>query len=153
MYIYAKRGAGHYREVLKEAVKEFDAYYLHVAGEVADREGCICGPLDPRDYLSYSFLFNDKFTLKISEEMPESKEPDVLFGKGNEYVCGRIDPESPDGKTIYVREADYAVSFLDMFIEGFDEKSNFEVEYEIVSIEDHHPYPAYVIFSFDFVTN
>ncbi|MBO4680319.1 MAG: hypothetical protein J5623_00265 [Clostridiales bacterium] len=143
----------HYREALKEVVKDFDAYYLHVAGEVADREGRICGPLDPRDYLSYSYLFDDRFTLKISEEMPESKEPDVLFGKGNKYVCGKVDPESPDGKTIYVREADYAIPFLDMFIEGFDEKSNFEVKYQIVSIEDPGTYPAYIIFSFDFVTN
>lgn len=148
-----RKPKSHYQEVLKEVVEEFDAYYLHVAGEVADREGRICEPLDPRDYVVYSDLFDDKFTLKISEEMPESKEPDVLFGKDNKYVCGKVDPESPDGKTIYVREADYAIPFLDMFVKEFNDQNNFVVEYKVVSIEDACPYPAYIIFSFDFVTN
>ena len=150
---YINRNENHYREVLSEAVNGIYAYYMKNAGDICDREGYDLSPLDLRDYIVYTPLFDDSFTLKITEEMPDCKEPDASFGKGNGYVCCKVDPESPEGKTVYAREEVYARRFLDMFYEKFNGSSNYAAEYLMFSSEGYlHP-PTEIRLSFYIVTN
>lgn len=154
MYIYAKRGESHYREVLSEAVNDLYDYYRHKSAAISDCEGYSDLKLDLRDYICIEFLFADFFTLEITEEMPDCKEPDVLFGKGNEYVCCKVDPGSHVGKTICVREQDYVMPFLIMFAEKYNNSDmDFKVEYKVFSNRCSCSYPSYIRFKFYAFTN
>lgn len=118
MWSYIDRGQSHYEETLSDCVNSLLIYYVNMSSAIA---GCknVSHP-GPYDYSDWIYLYDDYFKLVITEDVPVSEQPDELFGKGNGYVCCKIDPNSPFGKTIYVKAKDYAIHLLEMFKEQYD---------------------------------
>ncbi|MCR5328782.1 MAG: hypothetical protein K6E12_08040 [Saccharofermentans sp.] len=153
MWSYISRDESHYKEVLSESVENLLSYYLKMTWEIAASKGF--SPPAPFQYEDRMYLFTDYFRFVIVEEgeaIPLIEQPDVLFGKGNEYACCRIDPDSPVGKTIYVKAKDYAIHLLDMLEERFNQICENEREMHYSKPGESYSYTEYISIRFYYLT-
>ena len=152
MWSYISRDERHYKEVLSDSVESLFSYYLRMTSEIADSKGF--NPPGALHYPDWEYLFTDYFMFVITEDIPvpDGEQPDILFGKGNEYICCRIDPDSPVGKTLYVKAKDYAIHFLDMLKERFDHNCSDTRKMEYSRLNESYSHTEYICISFYFLT-
>ncbi|MBO4603923.1 MAG: hypothetical protein J5657_01330 [Clostridiales bacterium] len=125
----------HYREVLSDIADHMDSYFGRKTYVLASCHGL--NRPTPRDFGDWAYVFSDFFLLVVTDEVPVFDQEDIFFGKGNESICVRTGPDSPVGKTIYVKEKEYAFDLLSMLEERFYDEDAVKMEYEKLYASDY----------------
>ena len=125
----------HFREVLSDIADHMVSYFDRKTRVIAACHG-LSRPT-PRDYGDWTYVFSDYFLLVVTDEVPVFDQEDIFFGKGNESICVRTGPDSPVGKTIYVKEKEYAFDLLSMLEERFYDEDAVKMEYEKLYASDY----------------
>ena len=125
----------HYRELLSDIADHMDSYFGRKTFSLASCKGI--NRLTPRDFGDWAYVFSDYFLLVVTDEVPVFDQEDIFFGKGNESICVRTGPDSPVGKTIYVKEKEYAFDLLSMLEERFYDEDAVKMEYEKLYASDY----------------